>query len=225
MTNRSWQPAPEERSVEISSVWFRLIDDFTGRAPIAQMTVHLDIQDGPDWNPLDIKATITTAGMVTFLGLERRRPVAGVPPRHYRVRVESYLYRPLYRQLTSGIEFQTVPTNEQSAPRPVPKDLVLLPSSTYPLPAHVRRVRGQVRDQTDSPVEDVVVSNRVRIGPTVMAERTLTDECGAFTLALRWVTPGSTATVNAIDRRSHEAGTINVAVPADLQHSNLITIV
>jgi hypothetical protein len=225
MTNRGWQPAPEERSVEISPVWFRLIDDVTDRAPIAPVTVHLDIQDGPDWRPLDTKATITTAGMVTFLGLERRRPVAGVPPRHYRVRVESDYYRPLYRELASGVEFQTVPMDEQSAPLPVPQDLVLLPSSTYPLAAHVRRVRGEVHDQTGSPVEDVVVSNRVQIGATFLTERTLTDERGAFTLALRWVTPGTTATVNAIDRRTNHVGSINVAVPTDLQHSNLIQIV
>lgn len=224
MTPHSWQIDNDERSVEVFPVWFRLIDDVTGRAPITPVTVHLDIRDGTDWTQLDDRATITSAGMVTFLGMERRRPVAGLPSRRYRVRVEGDHYRPLYRQLASGVEFQTVP-KEESAPPPLPQDLVLLPSITYPLPPHVRTVRGLVRDQADSPVEDVIVSNRVQIGTTFRTARTLTDERGAFTLALRWVRSGTTATVNAIDRRTQRLGTITVAVPTDLQHSNLITIV
>jgi hypothetical protein len=206
-------------------VWFRLIDDVTGRGPIAPVTVQLDLQEGTSWTPLDIKAIITEAGMVTFPRLDRRRPVAGPSPRHYQVRVESPHYRPLYRHLTSGVEFQAGPTDESTAPPPVRQDLELLPSISYPLPAHVRRVRGEVRDQSGSPVEDVVVSNQVHIGATLLTERTLTDERGAFSLALRWVAPGTTATVTALDHRTHHTDTITVAVPNDLRHSHLITIV
>ena len=228
MTRPGWQLVPGEGSVRSSQVWFRLLDDFTSRAPIEQVTVRLDQQDGAGWTPLDdVRATITTTGMVAFPGLDRRRPVAGLPPRHFRVRVESEYYRPLYRQLASGVEFQTMPDVDDlaAAPPVVRQDLVLLPSVTYPYPAHVYTVRGEVRTQAGAPVEDVVVSNRVQIGATIRTELTLTDDRGAFALALRFVGAGKTAQVTAIDRRTQRTGTANVAVPGDLRRSQLVTII
>jgi hypothetical protein len=208
-------------------VWFRLLDDFTSRAPIEQVTVRLDQQDGTGWTPLDdVRATVTTGGMVAFPGLDRR-PAAGLPPRRFRVRIESEYYRPLYRQLASGVEFQTTPVDvDDPAPPPVLRqDLVLLPSVTYPYPAHVYTVRGEIRTQAGAPVEDVVVSNRVQIGTAMRAELTLTDDRGAFALALRFVAAGKTARVTAIDRRTQRTGTVNVAVPGDLRRSQLVTII
>ena len=209
-------------------MWFRLLDDFTSRAPIEQVTVRLDQQDGTGWTPLDdVRATITTTGMVAFPSLDRRRPVAGLPPRRFRVRIESEYYRPLYRQLASGVEFETTPV-DVDAPAPPPvlrQDLVLLPSVTYPYPAHVYIARGEVRSQAGAPVGDVVVSNRVQIGAAIRTELTLTDDRGAFALALRFVAAGKTGRVNAIDQRTQRTGAVNVAVPGDLRRSQLVTII
>jgi hypothetical protein len=228
MTRHGWQSVPGERSVRSSQVWFRLLDDFTSRAPIEQVTVRLDRQDGAGWTPLDdVRATITTTGMVAFPGLDRRRPVVGLPPRRFRVRIDSEHYRPLYRQQASGVEFQTTPVDvDDPAPLPVLRqDLVLLPSVTYPYPAHVYTVRGEVRTQAGAPVEDVVVRNQVQIGAAIRTELTLTDDRGAFVLALRFVAAGQTAQVTATDRRTLRTGTVNVAVPGDLRRSQLVTII
>ena len=210
-------------------MWFRLLDDFTGRAPIEHVTVRLDQQDGARWTPLDdVRAAITTTGMVAFPGLDRRRPAAGLPPRRFRVRIESEYYRPLYRQLASGVEFQTIPVDVDdlaAAPPVLRQDLVLLPSVTYPYPAHVYTVRGEVRTQAGAPVEDVVVSNRVQIGAAMRTEQTLTDDRGAFALALRLVATGKTAQVTAIDGRTQRTGTATIAVPGDLRRSQLVTII
>jgi hypothetical protein len=53
---------------------------------------------------------------------------------------------------------------------------------------------------------------------------TLTDDRGAFTLALRWVAPGTLATVAALDRRSRRRARHRVAVAEDLPRNQLITI-
>src|SRR5207244_1219840 len=120
--------------------------------------VRLDQQEGAGWSPIDVPATITTAGMVAFPGLERRRETAGVPPRRYRARTEAEFYRPLYREEANGLEFDALPHNDDvQPPAPVQIDMVLLPSVSYPYAAYIRTLRGIVHDQAGAPVEDVLV--------------------------------------------------------------------
>lgn len=233
MTGRTWLPVTEERSVRSSPAWFQVIDDVTGRPPMSPVRVSLEVLDGATWRPVDGAVAITAGGALVFPRLERRRLVAGVPARRYRVRVSSEWYRPLYRRLAMGVEFQTLPDSDETLPPGAPPpvtpqriDLVLLPSVTYPYGTHVRTLRGQVVDGTDGgrPVEDVMVSCRTVIGGQPRLERTLTDARGAFALALRWVAIGGTATVIALDERTRLTSTVNIAVPEDLRHSQLITI-
>ncbi len=225
MTVPGWRPAAGERSVRFSPVWFRLIDDLTGLPPAGRVLVRLDRREGTEWKPTDVAATVTMAGMVAFPGLERRRETAAVPPRHYRVRAEAEFYRPLYREQAEGLEFDAPPHNDDvQPPAPTRTDMVLLPSVTYPYAAHIRTLRGIVRDQAGMPAEDVLVQTQSRAGPVTRLERTLTDDRGAFTLALRWVRPGSTTSVSATDQRSHRSAIVTVTVPDDLDHSQLIII-
>jgi hypothetical protein len=212
--------------VRFSPVWFRLVDDLTGQTPLERVRVRLERREGTEWKPTDVEAVVTAAGMVAFPGLERRREVIGVPPRRYRVQVEAEHYRPLYRELTAGLGFDALPHNDQvQPPAPPRRDLVLLPSVTYPYAPHVRLLRGTVADQAGAPVEDVLVSSQLPVGPVTRLERTLTDDRGSFALALRWAASGATASVTAIDRRTQRTATVMVTVPDDLDRSLLITIV
>jgi hypothetical protein len=225
MTAPGWRPAPGERSVRFSPVWFRLIDDLTGLSPAGRVLVRLDRQEGTEWKPTEVPATVTMVGMVAFPGLGRRRETAGVPAGHYRVRAEAEFYRPLYREQAEGLEFGAPPNNDDiQPPAPARMDMILLPSVTYPYPAHIRTLRGIVHDQAGVPVGDVLVQTQSQAGPVTRLERTLTDDRGAFTLALRWVAPGSTASVTATDRRGHRSAIVTVTVPDDLDHSQLIVI-
>jgi hypothetical protein len=225
VTRPGWRLVAGERSVRFSPVWFRLVDDHTGQPPVELVQVRLDRREGTEWKPTDLRATVTLAGMIGVPGLERRREVTGVQPRRYRVRVEAERYRPLYRALTSGLGFDVLPHNDDvQPPGPTRRDLVLLPSVTYPFAAHVRPLRGVVVDQAGTPVEDVLVRTQTQVGTVIKLERTLTDERGAFALALRWVASGATASVTAIDRRTQRTATVTVTVPDDLGHSQRIII-
>jgi hypothetical protein len=226
MTAPGWRLAAGERLVRFSPVWFRLIDDLTGLSPAGRVLVRLDRQEGTGWKPTEVPATVTMVGVVAFPGLGRRTETAGVPPGHYRVRAEAEFYRPLYREQAEGLEFDAPPNNDDvQPPAPAPMDMVLLPSVTYPYAAHIRTLRGIVHDQAGAPVGDVLVQTQSQVGPVTRLERTLTDDRGAFTLALRWVAPGSTASVTATDRRGHRSAIVTVTVPDDLDHSQLIVIV
>jgi hypothetical protein len=225
VTRPGWRLASDERSVRFSPVWFRLVDDLTGRPPVEQVLVRLERREGAAWERTDVPATVTMAGMIAFPGLERRREAAGGAPRRYRVRVEAEWYRPLYQELTDGLGFDAPPHNDHvQPPAPPRRDLVLLPSVTYPYSAHIRPLRGVVVDQAGAPVENVLVQNQSQAGPVTRLERVLSDDRGAFALALRLVAPGTTTAVTALDRRTQRGATAIVTVPDDLDHNQLITI-
>jgi hypothetical protein len=225
VTRRGWRLAPGERSVRFSPVWFRLVDDVTGQAPVEQVVVRLERREGAEWQPADVPATVTAAGMIGFPGLERRREAAGAAPRRYRVLVEADRYRPLYQELTSGLGFDAPPHNDEvQPPPPNRRDLVLLPSVTYPFAAHIHPLRGVVVDQAGASVENVLVRNETQVGIETRLERALTDDRGAFALALRWVAPASPTLVTALDRRTQRSATVTVTVPEDLDRSLRITI-
>jgi hypothetical protein len=223
-----WQRDADDDVVRVSPGWFRLVDDFTQRGPLARVTAGLDQRDPLDttWIPVDMPATVTTAGNIGFPGLERRRSVAGLPGKRYRVRAQSAFYVPLYRELADGIEFSSRPDDPAGPPQPIVRqDIVLLPAVRYPYAAYLSVVRGLVRDVAGASVADVVVSTTVQIGAVTRTDRTLTDERGAFALALRWIGSAGTADVAALDRRTQRTATIQVTVPAGLSRSQLIAIV
>jgi hypothetical protein len=225
MTVPGWVLVPGERSVRYSPAWFRLVDDVTGQPPVELVRVQVDEREDGGWRPAEVPTVVTLAGMIAFPGLGRSREAIGVPARRHRIRVDADLYRPLYQAMTSGLEFDVSPHNDDVVPPAPPRrDLVLLPSVIYPFAAHVRPLRGVVVDQAGAPVQDVLVRARTQIGQDTKLERALTDGRGAFALTLRWVAAGATATVTAIDRRTQRTGTLTVTVPDDLGHSHRITI-
>jgi hypothetical protein len=225
VTRSGWRPASGERSVRFSPAWFRLLDDVSGREPVERVRVHLDRREGGDWLPTGLAAYVSSNGSVAFPGLERRRDVVGVPPRQYRIRIEADFYRPLYQGLADGVEFDVLPHNDSTIPPPpVRRDVVLLPSVVYPYPSHVRPLRGVVVDLVGDPVEHALVETLTPIGPLTRRERTLTDDRGAFALALRWVASGTTASVTATHQRTGRGGAATVTVPDDLDHSQRIPI-
>ncbi|MFI7124750.1 hypothetical protein ACIBQ1_03600 [Nonomuraea sp. NPDC050153] len=228
MRDHGWQPVADDDTVRVSPGWFRLVDDFTRRGPLARVAVELDRRDPLDtaWIPVDTPVTVTTAGNVGFPGLERRRGVAGLPAKRYRVRAQSAFYVPLYRDSGDGIEFSSLPDDPAGPPQQVVRqDIVLLPAVRYPYAAYISVVRGQVRDAAGAAVADVVVSTTAQAGAGTRTDRTLTDERGTFALALRWIGPAGTATVTALDRRTQRTATVQVTLPAGLSHSQLIIIV
>jgi hypothetical protein len=228
VTDHGWLRVADDDAVRVSPGWFRLVDDFTQRGPLTRVAVELDQRDPLDstWVAVDMPATVTTAGNIGFPGLERRRSVAGLPARRYRVRARSAFYVPLYRDLADGIEFLSQPDDPAGPPQPIVRqDIVLLPAVRYPYAAHLSVVRGLVRDAAGAAVADVVVSTTAHLGALTRTDRTLTDERGAFALALRWIGSAGTADVAALDRRTQRTATIQVTVPAGLSRSQLITIV
>jgi hypothetical protein len=225
VTLPGWRLLPGERSVGYSPAWFRLLDDVTGAGPVELVRVLLDLRDGADWRPTEVAAYVSPSGTVAFPGLERRRVAIGVPPRRYRIRVQAERYRPLSQALADGVEFDAPAHNDTTVPpAPVRHDVVLLPSAAYSYPVHVRTLRGDVVDSAGDPVQDALVETLTTIGAITRQERTLTDARGSFALALRWVAPGTTASVTANDLRGHRSGTVTINVPDDLDHNQRIAI-
>ena len=68
------------------------------------------------------------------------------------------------------------------------------------------------------------VETLTAVGATTRRERTLTDGRGAFALALRWVAPGTTASITANDLRGNRRGRVTVNVPDDLVTNQRIAI-
>jgi len=234
---------PGEQLELYGPIGLRPIDDFTGSAPISQIRAYLELSDGSgSWRATDIKAVATPSGILTYPGLERRAEVVGKPPRRYRVKLETELYRPLYlmipvgpvlgppyyRETADGIEFDAFPYNDTYPPtdytvnpplkiKPQARDVTLAPAVNYPFLTHVRVLRGKVVESTGRPVVDA----EVKRGNT---ERVLSGEQGAFALPLRWTPNGVAVAIDAIDHRTGRTGTINITLPQALGSSWTITV-
>jgi hypothetical protein len=215
----SWRPIQTEGLVLYSPIGLLLIDDLTGRPPFGALGASLDLQVGAEWSEVDGDPVFTGSGVLTYPGLGRTDDVTQ-PLQRYRVRLESPFYRGLYRANTDGIEFDVPPFNDTNPP-PVITDrttpVTLLPAASYPFAPYIPVVRGVVEDLLGNPVADVLVQESLR-------ERTLTDERGTFSLALRWVPPGVPTAISAVDQRNGRAGSINITLPGVLGKSQRITV-
>lgn len=210
-----------EAATTYSPIGLRLVDEFTGDGPLGRVRVLLDRRDDLGlWRATDIKPVTTPGGVLTYPGLERRREPSGQPARRYRVRLDADFYRAFYRSQFDGVEFDAFPFNDTTPPQVVaamPQDELLVPSSAYQFPTHVRVLRGAVVDIAGRPVADVIVSQGG-------LERVLTDERGAFALPLRWAQEGVPLPVDAIDQRTGRTGMKSVTLPQDLGMNQQITI-
>ena len=209
-----------------SPIGLELVDDFlttptspSPAMPLGPIKAQLDIDDGAgNFIPTDASAVITSQAVLTFPGIGRTPRPSIASPTTYRVRIESPQYRPLYRATVDGITFVAPPWNDDEPASLVPTfgRAVLLPAFNYQFPSYTPLLRGEVVDTLGEPVPDALVIE------STTGARALTDERGAFALALRWVPPGN-ATIDASDRFGH-TGSISVVLPADLAHGQLIAI-
>ncbi|MEJ2593310.1 MAG: carboxypeptidase-like regulatory domain-containing protein [Candidatus Thiodiazotropha sp.] len=216
-----WSAIAGERFMLYSPIGLNPIDDLTGRAPLGELQVSVDERDSLGaWHQTGIRAVRSLGNVLLFPGLGRSADVAATPVRHYRVRVESPRYRADYLMTDDGIAFDVHPYDDDTPPAvvaPHAMDLFLLPSASYPFPGHLRVLRGVVVDGGGDPVANAEVVE----GPR---ERVLTDGRGEFALPLRWTPLSGPVQIDAVDHRTGHNGSINVALPADLTHSNTITI-
>jgi hypothetical protein len=208
-----WRRTHEVTGRQSSQIAVRLIDEFTGTAPLGRLSVTLEIEDGGQWHDTGIRSILTSNYVVTYPGLERRVHPAGVPPRKYRVLVDAEHYFPLYADPTKpGVEALVTPWNE-GQPAAVPKaavTLLLTPAPTYPFASHVRVLRGVVRRLgTNEAVQRALVREGSR-------ERVLADDRGAFALPLRWPAEKATSLNIDADDQGSESGSVQVDLPAAL---------
>jgi hypothetical protein len=199
----------------------RLIDELTSGPPIGWTRVVLDLQEGASWRETTIACVRTPGGVVAYPGLERQAEVVGQPARRYRVRLEAEFYRPLYRAIQDGVEFDAYPYNDTNPPLVItrlPQDVKLAPTPNYPFPSHIPVLRGEVVDLGNgAPVADAEVM-------VLNVERVLTDDDGLFALPLRFTPTNTTVPVDAMDQRTGRTGTINVTIPAALGQSQTIPV-
>jgi len=217
-----WRNLPGEHTELFSQIGLRLLDEISGVAPYGKIRISLDIKDeNGEWQKTGIKPLITLSGVITYPGLERRAEVAGQPIRHFRIRLDADLYRPLYPPRTEGYEFEVAPYNDANLPQniasKVVKNAFLTPATNYPFPVHIFVLYGDVRDAKGVKVADALVTEGAK-------ERVLTDERGAFGLPLRWVQKNSPINITARDRENRRTGMLNVIVPIDLGKNHTIVI-
>ena len=217
----TWITPAVENTQLFSPVGLRLVDDFTGTAPIGRVSVYLEAKDASgNWAATDVPATKTPSGVVTYPGLERHAVVTGLPSRRYRVRLDAEFYVPLYQRNADGIEFDAFPYNDEHPPTTVTtgsQDAVLTPATNYQIEGHVPVLRGVVVDSANAPVKNVLVTQGAK-------ERVLTDTRGNFALPLRWVAANVAVPVDAVDERTGRTGMLNIQLPGSLSKSQTIQI-
>jgi hypothetical protein len=198
----------------LSPVGFRLIDDMSGQAPIGLVRCKLEVSDGAGaWVPTGIVASRSLGGIVIFPGLGRvaRRGLAEAQSQRYRAGFDAEFYRPQYRVLQEGLEFDVAPYNDAEPPpglNGVPLDVVLVPASNFPFPPELRVLRGTVRFGSNA-VSDAEVSRG-------NVDRTLTDARGEYALPLRLPPLTGQITIDATDHRTGRVGHVDVNLPGAL---------
>jgi len=218
----AWRPLPDEQRFLYSQVALRLLDDLTESAPTLPAAAELEVeQDTGLWRTVDRTPAVGPSGILTYPGLSRTASFPQESFRRYRVKVSSVFYRPAYLREKDGVIFDRVhPYDDRNPPAEIrarPKDVWMLPSPAYPLPGHIRVIRGVVVDGDQVPVANAEVNWQER-------EFSLSDELGAFALPLRWPALKASVTIDAMDHRTGRTGEITVELPADLSHGHLITV-
>jgi hypothetical protein len=214
-----WRLLSGERRQLFGAIGVRPVDNLTGGQPLGTVRAVLERLEATGWVPVPARVLVSSTGIITCPGLERAaRPAAA--PRHYRIRLEADLYRPLYRATVDGIEFDAYQYNDTTDPAGYARsatDAPLAPLPGYPFPAYVPVLYGSVTDAAGLPVADVLVSDPP-------GEQALTDDAGQFALPLRLAAPGAPVDITANDRRTGRTGIVAVTVPADLSRSHTIQI-
>ncbi|MCP2163339.1 carboxypeptidase regulatory-like domain-containing protein [Goodfellowiella coeruleoviolacea] len=233
---------PVARLVGYSPAWFVPFDDFARKVRTAGVSVALDRWVNGRWEPQDTPVVRTPSAALAYPGLGRR---GGVPPDQvdrYRARFAAAGYRPLYpaddQPFTAdlvGVEFSVRPHRPDQPPtEEVEARLVrLLPSVSFAYPPGVRTVHGVVRDPVaNAPVRNALVEVRGQQHRDLVSwrERTLSDDTGAFRLALRW--EGEKASEDAVEETFHlhaterpgRTGSLVIQLPRDADAAHVIEI-
>lgn len=225
----TWTRRPDERFALYWPIGLRLIDDLTGERPRGRVVATLWRDDAGTIVETEIAAQLTPSGVLTYPALGRRADPVGRPARRYQVRIDADLYRPLYRAVAIGIDFDASPYDDQTPPAAVPTDAVetrLLPSPRYPFPGQLAVLRGAVTVD-GAPTADVLVSYSGAVAGTPVADRTLSVEDGEYALPLRWVPHGTPVQIDAAftpPGGAARAGAITITLPDALAVSQVIAI-
>jgi hypothetical protein len=215
---RTWRVDPAERTSLFGAIGLRLLDALTGRAPVGRVRTRLELQEAGAWYATDVRAVEGPSRILTWPGLGRSRE-AGGPPRRYRVTLEAELYRPLYRVMVDGIEFDAHPYSNTTPPQQFATsatDTLLVPADPYPFPAELRVLRGVIVDAGGTPIADAIV--------TEGGDRAVSGRDGTFALPLRTAAEGAPVAIAAAHPRSGRGGSINVTLPGDLRRSASIPV-
>jgi hypothetical protein len=214
MTTTAWRLLPGARLL-YAPIALRLIDDFSGAAPIERVGAALDRQDGTRWVPTDISAVRTASGVVAYPGLCKTANPASAPVERYRVRLtdenDSQYYRAAYRYALDGLEFDVAPWNDTHAPASSPdqpEGVFLWPGANYPFPSAVPVLRGRTIDAAGAALADARIATST--------DRVLSDERGAFGLPVRLTTAAASILVVAEHARTGVSVSVTVPLPAGL---------
>ncbi|MFL6125984.1 carboxypeptidase regulatory-like domain-containing protein [Actinophytocola sp.] len=231
---------PVETSVLHSPAWFVPVDEFAQRGRTAGVVTELDRFD-PDagvWVPQETQAIRTPSAAIAYPELGRRRG-AGAEPERFRVRFAAIGLAPLYPAdgepfdaTAVGVEFFAYPYDDVNPPAvgSEPRVVRLLPSVAFPYGPGVRTVYGVVVDAaTARPVANALVEARGTTSRDGIPwlERTLTDQRGAFRLALRW--EGEPAGTDQLfhlraTERPGRTGATDVRLPTERDRRHVIEI-
>ena len=193
----------------------RLVDDFTGAAPLASLGAVLERQDAARWIAVDREAVRTMAGIIAYPGLGRTLYPLASPVEHYRVRLtdndDRLYYRPAYRFTLDGLEFDVPPWNDTQPPASVlasPEVVFLWPAANYPFPRAVPVLHGRTIDAGGGPLVDARIATAT--------DQVLSDERGTFSLPIRLTAPAPSIMVIAEHARSAVSVSVPVPLPAGL---------
>jgi hypothetical protein len=232
---------PVETSTLHSPAWFVPVDEFTQRPRSADVATQLDRFD-PDegvWVPQETQAIRTPSAAIAYPELGRRRG-AGAEPERFWVRFAAIGLAPLYPAdgepfdaAAVGVEFLAHPHDDATPPavESAPRVVRLLPGVAFPYGPGVRTVYGAVLDAaTTRPVANALVEAHGTTSRDGLPwqERTLTDQRGAFRLALRWAgEPSGTDQVFHLlaTERPGRTGALDIRLPGERDRRHVIEIV
>lgn len=216
-----WRVIEAERRTAYCPIALELRDEFTGGPALGDIRLELDVKQGTSWAPSQRGATRTPGGLFVFTGLGHSADPAALPSYRVRVRISASHYRPEYRTIVDGLEFDVATYNDTVPPAVLPlmpEIVLMLPSSSYPFGGHIRVLRGRILDSLGDPVADALIE-------ADGVERVVSDDRGGFCLPLRWQATAAIVAVTVDHPRSGRNAAINFILPADLSGNHDITVI